>query len=327
MFYKWFRKLNQNLRTVLVTIFIVAFLFIFLQTILGIVRTNRNNELKQVIENNNKIKNDTLNSIENTQNNNTNYSDNNNTNSFDNSNTNTTQKALINKFLELCNKADINGAYKLISLDCKEIMFPNIETFTNNYYKKVFSNKRTFEIKESKIYNEIYEVIYFNNALQNGGANNNEKQKDYFYYKLEDGQGKLSLNQFLYKQDIQKDITKDNINIQILSKQVYMDYEIYKIQVINNTKNTILINSKENSKTIYLLDNNNVKYYSNIGEISTERLKIKSNFANIFDLKFNKMYNSEREIKQIQFLDIITNYDEYIEKNQKQTIEISISLK
>ena len=54
MFYKWFRKLNQNLRTVLVTIFIVAFLFIFLQTILGIVRTNRNNELKQVIENNNK---------------------------------------------------------------------------------------------------------------------------------------------------------------------------------------------------------------------------------------------------------------------------------
>ena len=45
---------------------------------------------------------------------------------------------IIIKFIDYCNSGEINSAYELLSDDCKQILFPSIESFLNNYYNRIF---------------------------------------------------------------------------------------------------------------------------------------------------------------------------------------------
>ena len=85
-----------------------------------------------------------------------------------------------------------------------------------------------------------------------------------------------------------------------------MNYESYQIQVRNNTNNTILLDTREKDKTIYLLGNNNVTY--SVDEIY---LKVESLLYSTFNLKFNRMYNTNIIDKSITFTNIIPNIEEY----------------
>lgn len=318
------RYYNQNRKTVIgIAIFVALFLILYRYLVYSY---RKNIMLPQNEVNNNQYTNSSISNLQ--ENNNSQIVDENTTvypnNNAINNDSNAKQKTTINKFIEVCNNGNIEEAYNLLTDDCKEVLFPNINIFTENYYKKIFTGKVTAKI-ESSIYSGIYEVTYYKDILANGGSGNN-KEKDYIYYEEQNGQAKLSVNQFLYKQNINKNVTKDNVNIKIISKQIYMDYEIYQIQIVNNSNNTVLVDSKEKNDTVCLLDDNNLKYFSNISEINNNRLIIKPDFAVVLDLKFNKIYNSGRIAKSIQFLDIIKNYEEYINGQEKQNIQIGISV-
>ena len=45
------------------------------------------------------------------------------------------KELIIDQFIKYCNSKDINNAYNLLSDDCKNEVFKNIETFNNNYIK------------------------------------------------------------------------------------------------------------------------------------------------------------------------------------------------
>mgnify|MGYP007038503671 FL=1 len=60
--------------------------------------------------------------------------------------------------------------------------------------------------------------------------------------------------------------------------------------------------------------------------MATEMLVIRSMVSRTIDIKFNKMYNKNRDIDTMNFQDIVSNYDNYIAGKEYETIKLSLKL-
>ena len=123
-----------------------------------------------------------------------------------------------------------------------------------------------------------------------------------------------------------KESEKNGISIKVLKQEIYLDYETYEFEFKNNTENTIMLDTLLNSKTIYLLDRNNIKYSSFAAEVSDIFYELSSYETTTFSIRFNKRYNPVDETKKIGFSDIILNYEQYKEQNTKEREKIEIDL-
>lgn len=280
MFNKLFRKYNQNIRTIWIVIIFVALFFILLQTIFSVIRNMRRTEQEQELNN-------YYQSQLNSETSNTEISNNEKPVEIPNDVAITSSsESIINQFVKLCNENKLNEAYDIISQDCKEVLYPTINDFKNNYYNKIFNMPRSARVENSMYEGEIYKVTYMTDLLSNGGYSDETTFEDYIYVTREDDEPKISLNKFIYIQDINKTASSNEISINILKKRVFIDYEEYQIQISNNTNNEIYITPDE--RKIYLLDENDIEYTSNIDEFQTNATLIKPNESKIFDLTFYK---------------------------------------
>ena len=280
MFNKLFRKYNQNIRTIWIVIIFVALFFILLQTIFSVIRSMRRTEQEQELNN-------YYQSQLNSETSNTEISNNEKPVEIPNDVAITSSsESIINQFVKLCNENKLNEAYDIISQDCKEVLYPTINDFKNNYYNKIFNMLRSARVENSMYEGEIYKVTYMTDLLSNGGYSGETTFEDYIYVTREDDEPKISLNKFIYIQDINKTASSNEISINILKKRVFIDYEEYQIQISNNTNNEIYITPDE--RKIYLLDENDIEYTSNIDEFQTNATLIKPNESKIFDLTFYK---------------------------------------
>ncbi len=321
-FYKWFRKLNQNFKTILITIFIVIFFIILLQTIFAIIRNNRDSLLEGQIDlQNAQITNETIendNETQNTEISNNNFSK--------NINIDSKSEETLEKFLTYCNNSQINEAYEMISNNCKKNVFPTIEDFTNNYIKVIFTEKKTAKLEKSMYGNQIYKISYYADLLSNGGYQQSNLIEDYIYFSEENNETKINVNRFLYTQEINKNAEVNSIYINIIKKDVYIDYEVYQIQVTNRATKPILLNSGEEKESVVIQDENKINYPSNINDQSIEKLLLQPNQTKILTIQFSKIYNEERsDISFIQFSDIVVNYEQYIQGEAKKTETIDIA--
>ena len=280
MFNKLFRKYNQNIRTIWIVIIFVALFFILLQTIFSVIRNMRRTEQEQELNN-------YYQSQLNSETSNTEISNNEKPVEIPNDVAITSSsESIINQFVKLCNENKLNEAYDIISQDCKEVLYPTINDFKNTYYNKIFNMPRSARVENSMYEGEIYKVTYMTDLLSNGGYSGETTFEDYIYVTREDDEPKISLNKFIYIQDINKTASSNEISINILKKRVFIDYEEYQIQISNNTNNEIYITPDE--RKIYLLDENDIEYTSNIDEFQTNATLIKPNESKIFDLTFYK---------------------------------------
>lgn len=227
---------------------------------------------------------------------------------------------LIQKFITECNNKNIENAYNLLSEDCKNLNYKDIQSFKTLYYDKVFENKNKIATIENWI-NNTYRVNITEDALTTGKVND-KKIQDYITVVRQNNELKLNINGFIETEEINKQQTTNNITFKVLSKNVYMDYEEYTIQVDNNTNNNILLDTQENTKTIYLQDENEVKYYSYSNEIIGTLLKVNKGFSTQVTIKFGRTYSSlAKRIDSIIFSNMILDSNE---KEKTTTIKIGI---
>ena len=123
---------------------------------------------------------------------------------------------------------------------------------------------------------------------------------------------KLNINSYIGKQEINKQSSEKNVNIKVLEKYQYMDYEIYSFEVTNNSDIMILLNNNNNADAMYLRDENKIQYPAYTHEISEAELKIASGETKRIRIKYYNKYSSSRKIKSIVFSKIILNYYAYI---------------
>ena len=53
-----------------------------------------------------------------------------------------TEIGTIDQFISYCNEQDIESAYNLLTDECKEEMYPELQNFQNSYYDEVFAGAK-----------------------------------------------------------------------------------------------------------------------------------------------------------------------------------------
>lgn len=223
---------------------------------------------------------------------------------------------VINKFFKYCNNKDINNAYNLLTKECKELMYPTIDDFYKCYYNVVFNDKKksfTMENWEGS----TYQVMITEDILSTGKVNDSITRQDYMTVTIKDGESKLNINNYIGRWNVNKKSIKNNIEVTVVSKDVYMDYEVYNFKITNNLDNKILLDDCQNPKSVYLEDNNNLKYYFYNNELFVNKFIIESKYTKNFQIKFNRSYSSSRKIKKIVFSNVILNYEKYLKEDNK----------
>lgn len=224
---------------------------------------------------------------------------------------------VIDEFIEFCNNKQINEAYNLLSDDCKSQMYPTVAKFQQNYYNYIFAGN-TKNISAENWIGDIYKVKFKEDALSTGIYNSENTIQDYITG-VRDSQNniKLNINEYLRKEEINKEKEVNKIKINVVEKHQYMDFETYVFEIINNTDNTILLNDIKsediaNQKSMYLEDRNNIKYTAYTHELSEPEMKILAGETRKITIKYYNKYSSSKDIEKIVFSRIILNYDSYL---------------
>lgn len=238
-------------------------------------------------------------------------------------------RRVIDSFIDHCNNGRIEEAYNLLTDVCKEKVFPTIYDFEGRYYNRIFNTKRLYEISAWTT-NEgyfTYKINFTDDILASGNANGSSIE-EYYTVTTENGQKKLNINGFIYNEEINKENEIDELKVKVLSKDIYIEYEIYNIEVDPKIPNAILLDSLESVGTMYVTGSRGLKYNALNHEMVREELRVRG--TRIVRVKFNKKHSNRDEIKAITFNDIVLNYEEYIssqnkrEYNNRTKIEIEL---
>lgn len=235
---------------------------------------------------------------------------------------------IIDNFIKFCNEKDISSAYNLLSNDCKETLYPTEEEFKNNYVNKIFSSYRMYDkrawINTNSSY--TYSIKITEDLLSTGGNKEDMSIQDYYTLVKENEEYKLNINNYIGKKEINKTKAENGIEFYVIEKKTYIDYEIYTIKVKNSTQNEVILDSKEDTKTVYLTDTNNYNYVAFLNELSLDDITIKSGMTQTIKIKFNKSYNPKNVEKSIVFTNIILNYQEYLNNKNNQFTQIEVEI-
>lgn len=238
---------------------------------------------------------------------------------------------IINAFVEYCNNGEIEKAYNLLTQECKQQMYPNLNSFKNNYVQNRFTKKRQADIQS--YYNDMvdtYKVRLTEDILSTGNASMKGALEEYITVVTINGQEKLNINNYINRKTLNVEGSNNDITIKLVSKDIYLDYEIYNIQVTNNTSKRILLDSKQNTDTVYLNSKTGGVFRATIYELSEASLTIGERQTKTLNIKFNKVYNPKLKMSTMNFNNIIMDYEEYSntqdKANYKNTNVIQIEL-
>lgn len=240
----------------------------------------------------------------------------------------TKNNKVVDEFMEYCNNGNVQEAYDLLTDECKKQLYPTVEIFTNNYHKAVFSTPKTYTM-QSWYSDDVdtYKIRILEDMLSSGTYNTNQVIEDY-YTVIHTKEGiKLNINSYVNTQEINEGKNVSGVEVKVVKKDVYMDYEIYHVEVRNTRKNTIMLDTKTSANSTYLTGENKAKYSSFIYEVAEDDLILEEGKTREISIKYNKMYQPERKIANIIFSDIILNYEEYQnDKNTANKAEMKIDL-
>lgn len=226
---------------------------------------------------------------------------------------------IIKNFIDFCNNNNIEEAYNLLSQQCKDELYKNINEFYNKYYKNIFSEKRSYDIENwASSKNITYKIKYLKDIMSSGTVND-EYIEEYITVVTENNEKKLNINQFIGKEELNLKRKTDNLNITVVNKYVYYDYEEYEIIFENNTDKNIILDTKENTESVYIEDTKDVKYTWFGNEVPNSYLNLNSGESKRLRLKFNEIYTGKKTDSTIYLTDVKIDGQE-----EKTTIKINV---
>ena len=226
---------------------------------------------------------------------------------------------IIKNFIDFCNDNNIEEAYNLLSQQCKDELYKNINEFYNKYYKNIFNEKKSYDIENwASSKNITYKVKYLNDIMSSGTVND-EYIEEYITVVTENNEKKLNINQFIGKEELNLKRKTDNLNITVVNKYVYYDYEEYEIIFENNTDKNIILDTKENTESVYIEDTKDIKYTWFGNEVPNSYLNLNSGESKRLRLKFNEIYTGKKTDSTIYLTDVNIDGQE-----EKATIKINV---
>lgn len=236
---------------------------------------------------------------------------------------------IIANFIKFCNESDVDSAYKLLSDDCKELLFPNINDFKNDYLSKLFTSKCEYNVKswinESDYH--TYKVTFLEDLISTGKYSDSQKGQDYITVVSSNGEEKINLCGYIKREQIKKQSGSEEIKALAVEKRIYVDYEEYTVKIKNMTDSPILLDTQKNRNSIKLMDENNVYYYAFKDRISNLKSSLSSGVIRTLDIRFNKTYSSNTQDSYIEFSDIVKDIEQYNQKSdyaERENLKIEL---
>ena len=238
------------------------------------------------------------------------------------------QSEVIDNFVKYCNEGNKEQAYDLLSKDCKEVLFPTLEYFINDYYKLIFNEPKIYSIQNWS--GSTYKIRLLQDILATGKSNNSIATEDYYTLVNENKEYKLNINGFVSRTEVNRKKLKNGIEISAQYMDKYMDKIVYVVNVKNDTNNTILLDSGETSQNMYIMDSNNVKYVAHTSEIPYGELIVLPNATNTIKIGYTSSNIKGRRFEYMVFKDIILDYNTYssyiLKGNYTDRVSIQIDL-
>lgn len=301
---KFIRWYNQNRKKVWSILGIIVIIIVVIQLINNYYKQKNEEE----ISNSNEVQNITLNENYN----NIRVDDNNSVLSGNAmSSTQEEQIQIIDTFVDYCNRGDVESAYQLITDECKQEMYPELDNFTNSYYNETFADSEKNVSVENWTGN-IYKVQINENMLATGKYSKETTKQDYItVVETDDEQYKLNINGYIERKEINKTKEENRIKMTVKYSDTYMDYEKYTIEITNNSNTTILLDDRANVEAMYISDENDIHYPAYTHEINNADLQVNPRETKEITIKYYNKYGSTKNINKLVFSRMILNYEAY----------------
>ena len=213
---------------------------------------------------------------------------------------------IINDFFEYCNEQKIQEAYDLLSDECKEEMYSSVQIFKEMYYNKVLDGQAK-NISIENWNNNTYKVDIGDDYLSSGKYTKENNIQDYIT--IQDD--KLNINKYIGRSKIEKNKSEENMDVLVLNKDEYIDYTIYTFEIKNNSNETIILDPLEDINTMYIKDDDGVKYSAYTHEISEGNLTIGESSKKQIKIEYYSKYISTKKIEEIVFSRVMLNNNYY----------------
>lgn len=228
---------------------------------------------------------------------------------------------LISTFIDYGNNLKIEEAYNLLTDECKENVYPNIEVFKKTYIDVVFKEKKQADI-QSWIQNEnyyTYLVNYTGDILSTGDYTKETQYQDYIT--IDKDKQKLNVNRYIGRKQIDKQTNQNNLKFNINYIDIFKDYEIYNLTVSNLNNFSILLDNLSSVDSTYIETSKETKVNCSNYEAGKNSFTFEKGVSKNIRLKFYKQYNKEITDEKMIFSKAILNAE-----NIDQTEQISIDL-
>lgn len=235
---------------------------------------------------------------------------------------------IIGQFVENCNNKDYEAAYNLLTEDCQNNIYPDMELF-KQYVDSVFPNKKIYNIQNFSNKDEVY--IYTVNILNDilaSGLNNEKDEQVYsekYIVKKENGQLKLSIREYVGRQNLSYMYEDEYMKIKIESVDVKYDNIVYNLNITNKSENYIVYSDYSVDYEIALDTSEGLKRRADevLEPIILDKLETKN-----FSVKFTIFYDEDTVIQDMLF-DYIRIYesDEDYENGKNPIDDFAIKIK
>ena len=235
---------------------------------------------------------------------------------------------IIGQFVENCNNKDYEAAYNLLTEDCQNNIYPDMELF-KQYVDSVFPNKKIYNIQNFSNKDEVY--IYTVNILNDilaSGLNNEKDEQVYsekYIVKKENGQLKLSIREYVGRQNLSYMYEDEYMKIKIESVDVKYDNIVYNLNITNKSENYIVYSDYSVDYEIALDTSEGLKRRADevLEPIILDKLETKN-----FSVKFTIFYDEDTVIQDMLF-DYIRIYesDEDYENGEAPIDDFAIKIK
>lgn len=207
---------------------------------------------------------------------------------------------LIEQYINYCNNKEYENAYNMLSYDCIDNLYPNIEDF-KTYIDGIFDDKKEYYIQNySNVENTyIYSICIFEDMLATGLTGSEVKYyEEKFVIKNNNGNLELAIREYIGKEEKQSVYEDDYIKVAVQDMQQTYENQIYKVTITNRCEYPVVLADGTENNEILL----GLKYENrNIKNLPRGGIVIYENQSKTFELKFTKFYDENETVQSLIF--------------------------
>lgn len=227
---------------------------------------------------------------------------------------------LIEEYIKYCNNKEYEKAYNMLSSECKNEIYPNIEEF-KKYIDSVFNTNKIYSIQNysnvDKTY--VYQVNIFEDILATGltGKDDLQVYSEKFVIKDDNGNLKLSIREYIGTEENYQVYEDSYIKVEVQEMAQSYEYQVYKVKLTNRCEHTIVLADKTEKYEIMLeLDNEN----RSIQNIPDRGVYLNPYETKEMEFKFVKFFDENEDTKSIIFnaVRVLKSYSRLEDKRQEE---------